>query len=72
MDLIVGFSKTKFRHDSILVVVDRLIKIAHFIPINTTNDAPTMENKFSHDVFILHGFLEVIISDRDSKFTSIF
>jgi len=53
-------------------VVDRLTKVAHFIPRNTIDDAPTIVNKFSHEIFILHGFLEMIISDTNSKFTFIF
>jgi len=72
MDFIVGLPKTRFHHDSILVVVDKLTKVAHFIPGNTTNDAPVVANKFAPKIFRLHEFLEVIISDRDSKFTSVF
>jgi len=72
MDFIVGFSKTRFHHDSIVVVVDRLTKVAHFIPSNTIDDSPIMENKLALKIFRLHGFLEVIILDTDSKFTFIF
>ena len=64
MDFIVGLPKTKCHHDSILVVVNRLTKVAYFIPSNTTNDAPTIGNKFYHKIFRLHGFIEVIISNR--------
>lgn len=72
MYFIVGLPKTIFHHDSILVLVDRLIKVAHFIPGNTIDDAPTVANEFSHEIIKLHGFSKVIILDRDSKFTSIF
>ena len=72
MDFIVGFPKTKFHHESILVVVDKLTKVVHFIPSNTTDDAPIVANKFAHKIFRLHGFFEVIISDTNSKFTSVF
>lgn len=72
MDFIIDFLKTRFHHDSILVVVDRLTKMAHFIPGNTIDDAPIVVNKFSHEIFRFHGFIEVIISYRDSKFASIF
>ena len=44
MHFIIGLPKTIFHYDSILVMVDRLTKVAHFIPSNTTNDAPTIAN----------------------------
>jgi len=72
MDFIIGLPKIIVHHDSILLVVDRLTKVAHFILGNTTDDAPIVENRFSHEILKLHGFLEVIISNRDSKFTSMF
>lgn len=62
MDFIVGLQKNRFHHDSILILVDKLTKVAHFIPSNTTDDAPIVANKFAHEIFRLHGFLEVIIS----------
>jgi len=72
MDFIVSLPKTRFHHDYILAVVDRLTKVAQFIPCNTIDDALVIANKFAYEIFRLHGFLEVIISGRDSKFTSIF
>ena len=36
MDFIVGFPRTQKGYNSIWVVVDRLTKVAHFIPVNTT------------------------------------
>jgi hypothetical protein len=36
MDFIVGLLKTKKRHDAIWVTMDRLSKVAHFIPVKTT------------------------------------
>jgi hypothetical protein len=39
MDFIVGLSNTSRHHDSIWVIVDRLTKVAHFIPVHTTNKA---------------------------------
>ena len=37
MDFIIGVSQTQQGHDSIWVIVDRLTKSAHFIPVNTTD-----------------------------------
>jgi hypothetical protein len=36
MDFIVGLPNTSLRHDSIWVIVDRLTKTAHFLPVHTT------------------------------------
>jgi hypothetical protein len=36
MDFIVGLPHTRANYDSIWVVVDRLTKVAHFIPVNTS------------------------------------
>ena len=72
MDFIVGLPKTRFHHDSILVLVYRLTQVAYCISGNTTNDAPIVENNFAHEIFRLHGFPDVMMLDRDSKFTSMF
>jgi hypothetical protein len=37
MDFITGLPRTNKQHDSIMVVVDKLTKAAHFIPLNTTH-----------------------------------
>jgi len=37
MDFIIGFSRTSRQHDSIMVVVDRLTKVTHFILVKSTN-----------------------------------
>jgi hypothetical protein len=39
MDFIVGLPNTSQRHDSILVIIDRLTKTAHFLPMHTTYNA---------------------------------
>jgi hypothetical protein len=39
MDFITGFPRTRKQHDSIMVVVDKLTKDAHFIPLKTTHKA---------------------------------
>lgn len=72
MDFIIGLPKTKYQHDSIFIIVDRLTKVAHFILGNTTNDIVIVAKRFVKDISHLHGFLESIISNMDSKFTSTF
>ena len=64
---------TKFRqHDSIMVVVDKLSKAAHFIPVKYTHKAIKIADIFIKEIFRLHGVPKVIISDRDAKFTGNF
>lgn len=64
------FIKTRYNCDAIFVVIDKHMKLGHFIPRNTIDDAFTLSNKYVKEIFTLHGFLEVIILDRDNKFTS--
>lgn len=58
--------------DSILVVVDRLTKMAHFLPCNETIDAPGLAQLYIKHIFRIHGLPESIISDRGSTFLSKF
>jgi hypothetical protein len=55
-----------------MVVVNKLSKSAHFIPVKTTYKAIHIAQIFLKEVFRLHGMPREIISDRDKKFTSKF
>jgi hypothetical protein len=55
-----------------MVVVDKLIKFAHFIPIKLTCKEIDIANIFMKEIVRLHGMPREIVSDRDTKFTSIF
>ncbi|OWZ06181.1 Retroelement [Phytophthora megakarya] len=72
MDFITGLPTTEAVHDTILVIVDRLTKRAHFIPTVATITAPELAELFVQHYVKLHGFPVDIVSDRDSKFTSSF
>eukprot|EP00253_Pinus_taeda_P016848 PITA_16848 len=72
MDFITGLPKTKRNNDSIMVVVDKLSKVEHFIPVQSTYKAVQIAHIFMQHVFKLHGIPKTIISDRDVKFTSAF
>ena len=54
------------------MVVDRLTKSAHFIPMKTTNSAQELVPLYLKEVVRLHGMPKSIVSDRDSKFVSKF
>ena len=60
------------QHDSIMVVVDKLTKASHFIPVKSTYKADAIAKNFMKEIFKLYGFPKAIISDRDTKFTSKF
>jgi transposase InsO family protein len=55
-----------------MVVVDKLTKAAHFIPLKTTHRAANVVDIFLKEVARLHGIPKTIVSDRDPKFTSNF
>jgi hypothetical protein len=72
MDFITGFPRTDKQHDSIMVVVDKLTKDAHFIPLKTTHKVTNVVDIFMREIARLHGIPKTIVSDRDPKFTSKF
>jgi hypothetical protein len=72
MDFITGLPRTSKQHDSIMVVVDKLTKAAHFIPLKTTHKAANIVDIFMREITRLHGIPKTIVSDRDPKFTSKF
>jgi hypothetical protein len=72
MDFVVGLLLTSHRHNAILVIVDKLTKSAHFIPVRDTYDVTDVACVFVSEVIRLHGIPKKIISDRDSRFTSRF
>nr|AAV31273.1 putative polyprotein [Oryza sativa Japonica Group]AAV31377.1 putative polyprotein [Oryza sativa Japonica Group] len=69
MDFITGLPRTSAGHDSIWVVVDRLIKVAHFIPVKTTYTGNKLAELYMARVVCLHGVPKKIVSDRGSQFT---
>jgi hypothetical protein len=71
LDFIEGFPLSN-RFDTILVVVDKLTKFGHFIPLKHPFTATTVAQAFMDNVYSLHGLPKVLISDRDNVFTSTF
>lgn len=57
-------------YDAIMVVVDRLSKMAHFIPCRSNLTAHDAADLYLQHVFRLHGMPRSIVSDRDKLFTS--
>ena len=55
MDFILGLSKTPSGHDSIWVIVDRLTKVAHFIPVRTEYKGNKLAQLYIDNILRLHG-----------------
>lgn len=68
MDFISGLPRTPRQKDSILVVVDRLSKMAHFTKTKETVEAPQVAELFIRNMLRLHGLPSSIVLDRDVRF----
>ena len=72
MDFVFKLPPTVQRHDDIWVVVDRLTKSAHFLPIREKFSPRKLAKLFMNHIVGLQGVPVSIISDRDPRFTSRF
>ena len=70
MDFVVGLPRTQRGSDAIWVVVDRLTKSAHFIPMRVRDSVDHHADLYIRDVVRLHGVLVTIVLDRDPRFTA--
>ena len=72
MDFVVGLPRTRAGFDAIWVIVDRLTKSAHFLPICTKFSLDRLAELYVNEIVRLHGVPVSIVSDRDPRFTSRF
>ena len=72
MDFVVGLPRTPKGLDAIWVIVDRLTKSAHFIPIKIRYSLERLAGLYVSEIVRLHGVPSSIVSDRDPRFTSRF
>jgi hypothetical protein len=69
MNFIMGLPRTLSGYDSILVIVDQLTKVAHFIPVKMTYTRPQLAELYMLRIICLHGVSKKIVSDRGTQFT---
>jgi hypothetical protein len=72
MDFIVGLSMTARKFDLIWVIIDRLSKSTHFIPVHTNYNVQKYAGIYIAHVLCLHGVPKTKISDRGSQFVARF
>ncbi|KAI3713356.1 hypothetical protein L1987_71933 [Smallanthus sonchifolius] len=72
MDFITKLPRTAKGHDPIWVIVDRLMKSDHFLPIHETFSSERLAEVFINEVVARYGMPLTIVSDRDTRFTSRF
>ena len=67
-----GLPKTVRGDDSIWVIVDRLTKSAHFLPMKINHSIEKLAKMYVEEIVKFHGIPSSIVSDRDPRFTSKF
>ena len=72
MDFIVGLPKTAKGFDSVWVIIDRLTKKAHFLPVKTDHPVVVYAQLYIARILSLHGIPKTIVSDRGPQFVSKF
>ena len=72
MDFVTALPKMQGRMDAVWVVVDRLTKLAHFLPYRMTYRMEQMTELYVREIVRLHGVPVSIVSDRDRRFVSEF
>ncbi|KAL8148810.1 hypothetical protein AgCh_005977 [Apium graveolens] len=72
MDFIVGLPRTKANHDAIWVIMDRLTKSGHFLPINKRFSLDKLVHMYLKEIVVRHEVPVSIVSDRDPRFNSRF
>ncbi|GJU19350.1 putative reverse transcriptase domain-containing protein [Tanacetum coccineum] len=70
MDLVTKLPKSSSRYDAIWVIMDRLTKSAHFLPILEDYKTKKLAGIYINEIVARHGVLVSIISDRDGRFAS--
>ena len=59
-------------YDSIMVIVDRMTKLAQFLPVKTTDPVRKLAKLYLKEIVRLHDVPALIVSNRDARFASMF
>ena len=65
IDFVSGFPLMQQKHDSVWVIVDRLTKLAHFIPVRINYSMDRLTELYVDEIVRLHGVPLSIVSNRD-------
>ena len=69
MDFVMGLLRTASGKDAIWIIIDRLTKFVHFIPIKMSFSLDRLARLYVNEI-VSHGVPVSIISNRDPRFTS--
>jgi hypothetical protein len=72
IDFVVGLPRTPKGNDSVWVIVDRLTKVAHFVPVKVTFGTERLASLYVEQILRLHGAPKSIVSDRGPQFVAKF
>ncbi|GJV10861.1 putative reverse transcriptase domain-containing protein [Tanacetum coccineum] len=72
MNFVTKLPRTSSGYDTIWVIVDRLTKSAHFLPMRENNPMDKLARPYMKEVVTRHGIPISVMCDRDGRFTSNF
>ena len=72
MDSMIGLPRALGANNAIWVIVDRLKKFAHFLPMKVNFSLDRLSSFYVKEIMRMHGVPVSIVSDRDPRFTSRF
>ena len=71
-NFVVGLPRCQSGYDAIWVIVDRLTKSAHFLPMKNSDSVEKLAKLYVKEIVRLHGTPVSIVSDKDPQFISLF
>ena len=72
MDFVVGLPRCQSGYDAIWMIVDRMTKSTHFLPMKNSDSIEKLAELYVKEIVRLHGTSVSIVSNIDPRFTSRF